>query len=372
MRKISILILLALLLACSTSPVHAIPALPHAFYGSVTVNGNPAADGTQVSATVDDGTVIPTQNPVPTMGGNYGVDSPKLLVQGQVSPEAVITFHVTNVDGTAIGGTYVFESGGGPTLCDLSVNIKPKPKPEPAPAPPDDGLNYVDTDFCGVQDQFLIDESGRIIKSMTAGCTGGDLSITIKKGTIAKTARNRPLETLTIEEDTSPPPPPEDKSIIGVPFILGPSGATFDPPITFTWSYDPDKLPEGVAPEDLVIAFWDSEKWVEYPCVVDTVKNIVTAYVDHFTTFAMLGVITPPTEEVPPVVEKEEEKEIPPEEKEEVVAPKPPPKPPEEKVPVVVTPEEPVTNWLLITGLVIGVVIVLLLLFLAVRRWQRG
>ena len=66
MRKIAVFIALVLLLALGAAPALAaggIPKLPHAFYGSVTVNGAPAAAGTQISATVDIGEIIPTQNP---------------------------------------------------------------------------------------------------------------------------------------------------------------------------------------------------------------------------------------------------------------------------------------------------------------------
>ncbi|GAI11022.1 unnamed protein product, partial [marine sediment metagenome] len=62
-----------------------------------------------------------------------------------------------------------------------------------------------------------------------------------------------------------------------------------------------DALPEGVAEEDLVIAYYDEEagEWVELDCVVDTVNNIITASVAHFTTFAIIGTVTPPAPPAP-------------------------------------------------------------------------
>ena len=127
MKKIAVFIALVLLLLLGAAPALAdggIPKLPHAFYGSVTVNGAAAADGTQISATVDIGKIISTQNPVTTVGGSYGVGSPYLLVQGYDIPDgATITFHVTNANGTATGGTAIFEAGGGPTRQNISVTI---------------------------------------------------------------------------------------------------------------------------------------------------------------------------------------------------------------------------------------------------------
>ncbi|MBA7641139.1 hypothetical protein ES703_48812 [subsurface metagenome] len=47
---------------------------------------------------------------------------------------------------------------------------------------------------------------------------------------------------------------------------------------------------------DLVIAYYDevNEEWVWVPCEVDTENNIITASVAHFTTFAIIGRVTPP------------------------------------------------------------------------------
>lgn len=231
--------------------------------------------------------------------------------------------------------------------------------------------SHVYTDFCGTQGKFYINWDGRIIYALTASCEGGALTITIQRHTIAKDDRNRPIKFLTIEEDTSPPPPPTDKNIIGIPFILKPSGATFKPPLTFTWTYDPDELPEGVAPEDLVIAFWDGEKWVEYPCVVDTEKHTVTALVDHFTTFALLSpapkVEAPPPPPLPPKpVPPEPEKPVPPPPEK----PEPVPTPPTEPEEVLVPEVPPSFLWLWIV-IGIGVVVAIVCYVLLKRRRRR-
>ena len=122
MKNILICILLPFLLAFGATPVYAVPALPHAFYGSVTINGTAAPDGSRVSATVDSGTIISTQNPVSTVAGSYGVDTPKLLVQGDDLSGATITFYV---NGVSTGQTATFEAGGGPATLDLNVPATP-------------------------------------------------------------------------------------------------------------------------------------------------------------------------------------------------------------------------------------------------------
>jgi len=141
MRKIAIFIAVSVLLLLCATPALAngIPKLPHAFYGSVEINDDPAPGGTQISATVDIGDIISTQNPITTVGDSYGIGSLYLLVQGYDIPDgATITFYVTNKDGTAVGGTATFEAGGGPDRIDLSVTIAaPTPGPGGGPAPRD-------------------------------------------------------------------------------------------------------------------------------------------------------------------------------------------------------------------------------------------
>ncbi|GAJ13821.1 unnamed protein product, partial [marine sediment metagenome] len=165
----------------------------------------------------------------------------------------------------------------------------------------------------------------------------GMLTLTIPRGTIALDKDGKRLKGLEVAVNEIPPDPPEDAHIIGLVYDFGPAGATFNPAITFTWSYDPDALPEGVAEEDLVLAYYDEAigEWVDLPCVVDTENNIITAYVEHFTTFAIIGAVAPPPEEVVPLPEEvvpPPEEVVPPEE----VAPPEEVVPPEEEVP----PEE--------------------------------
>jgi len=444
MRKVVIFAILPLLLAFWTMPVHAsIPSLPHAFYGSVTINGDAAPNDTQVSATVDNGTVTPTQNPVTTVGGSYGINSPKLLVQGD-SLSGDVTFYVNGI--VMEGATATFEVGGGPTemkldlvITDKSITGKVKetvsagqtdyvidasdiadttitvdtvaevtitvkkyysnPYPEvtlpaemlpryidvevdnfdaivwpmyveqtytdaevagldesslgmyyfkagawhkcsdtgvntvsnyvwanmirdelsgspiaiggtvpPAPPPEGDGVGappaiYVETNLFGITASFRISSAGEILKTIEATSEDGMLTITVPKGTIALDKDGKRLKSLQAAIDESPPDLPEDAYIIGLAYNFGPDGATFDPAITLTWSYDPEALPEGVAEEDLVLAHYDEEagKWVEIECVVDTENNVITASVSHFTTFAIIGAITPPLPPVPAV-----------------------------------------------------------------------
>ncbi len=300
MKKIAIFIAVVVVLLLGATPAYAVPALPHAFYGSVTVNGAPAPDGTQVSATVDSGSVITNAyNPTTTVDGSYGDgSSPYLLVQGDITPGATITFHV---NGYSTGRTAAFEAGGGPTELNLTVTISAGDGVGGVGVAPPAGPTAVEANLFGGTVEFSIDNEGVIQETFTATSEDGNLTMTIPEGTVALDKDGNPLEGLEAAVDESPPDPPEDANIIGLAYDFGPDGATFEPPITFTWSYDPDALPEGVAEEDLVIAYYDEDagEWVELPSTVDPVTHTITASVSHFTTFAIIGAVTPPPPPAP-------------------------------------------------------------------------
>ena len=342
MRKATIFIVVTLLLTLFGMPVNAadMPPLPHAFYGTVEINGSPAPVGTNVEAR-GEGVETATHNPITTTErGKYGNADPlgaKLIVQGDISGGATITFYV---NGTSTGQSYPFDSGE-TTPLDLSVTIVAPSSRPPRPA-------YVETTLFGMEESFSISDEGEVLETIVATSEDEDVTITIEEGTIALDEEGEPLETLTAAVEPSPPEPPEGTYLMGA-YDFGPDGATFDPPLTLTWSYDPEAVPEGM---DLVIAYYDevAGEWVYLPCEVDTENNIITASVEGFTTFAIIAIPAP----VPPVAPPEEVVAPP----EEVVAP------PEEVAP----PAKPPINWPVVGGVIGGVVVVGLLIFFLVRR----
>ncbi len=68
----------------------------------------------------------------------------------------------------------------------------------------------------------------------------------------------------------------------------------FAKPYTLVINYTDEQLAaQGIAEDELNLAFWDGSAWVNVlPCAgcgVDTVNNRLTAVLDHFTEFALLG-----------------------------------------------------------------------------------
>jgi hypothetical protein len=373
----------------------ATPPIPHAFYGNVTLNGVPAPVGTSVEARGEGVQTGIAGNPITTgeLGkyGGPGAFDQKLVVQGGINDGTPVTFYV---NGVATGQTAAWHSGD-TTELDLSVTIAPPPPPPPAEELP---ALTMRTNLFGMPRGLGMSSQGVTLEPFTATSGDGRLTVTIPAGTTALDQNGNPLATLEAVVDESPPAPPEGAHIIGLAYDFDPFGATFAPPITFTWRYDPPPLPEGVVEEDLVIAYYDSvaDQWVELDGVVDTENNTVTASVAHLTCFALIGAVPPPEEEevVPPeeeeVLPPEEEEVLPPEE-EEIVPPEeeevlPPEEeevlPPEEEE--IVPPEEeevpppeeeeiveeaPGISWPMVGGIIGGVAVVaLLVFFFLVRR----
>jgi len=387
---IATIIALAVVLALPTAAL-AIPSTPHAFVGNVTIGGEPALDGTTVSAWVKDTELFAS---TVTLAGKYGenpafkvpADDPDTpLKEGAVDGDIIIFKVGTQVADTDPAGPIKFEGGkvsqvnlsitgplpptltaeaGGPysgttgasialsgsatggtppytyawdldgdgqyddafdlttsyswssaathnigfrvtdsvpaTATDTAtVKVTTKTPPSGGGAAPT--TYYTDTDLFGNEESFRISSDGKIQETIEATSADGNLTITIPKDTVALDKNGKRLASLEVAIDESPPDPPADANIIGLAYDFGPAGATFDPAISLTWSYDPDALPEGVAEADLVLAYYDEEatEWVELDGVVDTVNNTITASVAHFTTFAIIGSVTPPTPPAP-------------------------------------------------------------------------
>ena len=74
--------------------------MPHAFYGSVTINGTPAANSTVVEARGEGVLTGIEGNPITvTEAGKYGGPdgSDPLVVQGDITDGTNLTFYVNNV-----------------------------------------------------------------------------------------------------------------------------------------------------------------------------------------------------------------------------------------------------------------------------------
>jgi len=140
-----------------------------------------------------------------------------------------------------------------------------------------------------------VTSGGEFTRDVNAESEDGNVVLTINEGTVGLDEHGRPLVSIEINEIDDPPDPPEESNRIGLTYDLEPDGATFDPPVSLTFHYDPDEIPEGVSEESLVIAMWDEDtgEWVDLECTVDPETNTITAKVSHFTPFSVVAFTHP-------------------------------------------------------------------------------
>jgi len=166
---------------------------------------------------------------------------------------------------------------------------------------PEEPEYHLQMNLLGTRQRVTTSSSGRLDRTLEVTSADGSLIMTIPRGTKARQENGNRLTTLSVSENDNPPPPPENKNIIGLSYSFEPNGATFDPPITLTFTYDPGDIPEGAAEEDLVLAFYDEDtgEWMECECTCDPENNCITACVCHFTDFAIIAPVLPPPPPVP-------------------------------------------------------------------------
>ena len=207
---------------------------------------------------------------VPSAGATYGFP-PHDIDTGDLSED-------TYGDGV--------QDGGEPDLAGTSTEPTPTPTPTP-PIPTPTPVPEV-----GVGDLTdRISSEGVMLETINVSCADGNATAEIPAGTKALDAEGNPLAEISCEPPDRPAPVPPDRNMIAV-YGFGPDGATFDPPITVTMSYDPVAIPAGVAEEDLVLAYYDAATgtWVEFTgIVVDTVNHTISGKTSHFTQFAVLA-----------------------------------------------------------------------------------
>ena len=221
---------------------------------------------------------------------------------GDVASSSSATTTVTMDSGKTVTAEFsmvpVIVSGGGGGGGGGGIYIQiPEPKPRATPRPtPRPTPTPVPTPTPIVLElSGSTDGSGALTEDLELILDEGTCIVEVTAGTTAQTADGGLLEAIEILPVEDPPSDPGNANVLGLAYDFGPNGAVFDQPITITLEYDPSLIPAGVPEEDLVIAYYDTTtgSWIELECDVDPVTNTITAYVEHFTVFAVMADITP-------------------------------------------------------------------------------
>ena len=123
--------------------------------------------------------------------------------------------------------------------------------------------------------------------------TDGKLTLDIVAGTELRDSLGNPLASLSAASEPSPSAPPSDEAIVTA-YRLSPDGATFSPQVTLTIEYDPTMLAEGIAEQDLYIAYWDGSNWLALTTTVDAGSYSVA--IDELSSSFTVTAAAPPLE----------------------------------------------------------------------------
>lgn len=140
-----------------------------------------------------------------------------------------------------------------------------------------------------------LDQQGLLTRDTTAKSYDELCQLTLNAGTKALSRTGDSLSSILMVESRASLTPPSNAEFTGLVYDLRPDGATFDPPITLTITYELDDIPEGVGEENLVIANWDGTNWInlEGPFTRDLENNTISAPISHFTEFTIIAYTQP-------------------------------------------------------------------------------
>ena len=152
----------------------------------------------------------------------------------------------------------------------------------------------LEVSLLGEKTEFFVDSQGRLKSKVEVSSADGKIILSMDKDTTLLDKEGQPLQLIRAVINSSPPTPPEDTCIVGSAYNLLPQGATFNPWLRLTLSYEPDKLPEGVREDDLYIGYYDGSEWYKLRYKkVDTEAHSVTTQVHHLTSFVILAATEP-------------------------------------------------------------------------------
>jgi hypothetical protein len=156
---------------------------------------------------------------------------------------------------------------------------------------------YLTVNMLGDISKWNISEQGNLLEPLQVSSADNKVTIALGKAASCLDKGNNRLSSITISRQSGWPSLPEDYSIIGTAYAFRPAGAKFAPSLSLTLGYADNDVPQYVSEEDIYIAYYDAtaESWVPLTSQVNTQNNRISAPVRHFTTFAIMGEVIPPT-----------------------------------------------------------------------------
>ena len=141
-----------------------------------------------------------------------------------------------------------------------------------------------------------IDGDGIVGEDFEVTSRDGCVAIRLSQGTEALDASGYRLLYIDVNPVEPLPEPPEGHYVLAA-FEFKPDGAAFSPAMGATLCFDPADIPEGMSPDNIVIAVLDADtgEWSFIGGTVDTDNNTITFDISHFSVYGVLAAPAMPT-----------------------------------------------------------------------------
>jgi hypothetical protein len=171
----------------------------------------------------------------------------------------------------------------------------PQPQDNRPPTMVDTGyqLDFYSTsvDVTGNVNKIVTDFSGRVKQPLEISSADGKLTFYIPRDTLITDSNGNRLHNLRISLYQNPPAGSTDSNVIALVYKFEPDGATFSPPIIVKYRYTHTDIPQGVAEDNLAMAYYNesTHSYQEFICTTDCDNNVIVASVPHFCGIALVN-----------------------------------------------------------------------------------
>jgi hypothetical protein len=177
------------------------------------------------------------------------------------------------------------------TWTGASVNVIGLPPPTPSPigtTPTPGGTTELQInmwDQGNLSGNWAVNKQGVLQQNASASSLDGGVTIHIPQNATLLGSANNPLTNISITPIAPPADPPADYHILKT-FDFKPDGATFNPGITITISFNPSDVPAG---KTVVIAFYNvaTGSWEFTPGTINA-DNTASFTVTHFSAYSFM------------------------------------------------------------------------------------
>ena len=161
------------------------------------------------------------------------------------------------------------------------------------------GNNAVELNGFVLTDSLLVDVNGKVKLSVQLTTQDEKGILSIPEGSSLTDSEGKALKQITATRKSflAVQPP---KGVVMTIYELGPAGARIDPPGTLALKYDASLLPRDVRQGSLYIARWNGEGWEKLASQRDAEAQTVSASLDQFSLYILIGEVEPTTP-APPV-----------------------------------------------------------------------